>query len=112
MATIFPDDIKISLKFVPMGPIFIFLALIQIMAWRRPGDKPLSEPIMISLLAHIWVIRPQWVNMYIYIYIYIGNPSNKYNNIVDNCDNDAGYNDDEEGEQVEGRGWEGVMIKY
>ena len=32
------------------------------MAWRRPGDKPLSEPIMIRLPTHICVIRPQWVN--------------------------------------------------
>ena len=31
------------------------------MAWRRPGDKPLSEPMMIRLLTHICVIRPQWV---------------------------------------------------
>ena len=31
------------------------------MAWRRPGDKPLSEPIMVSLLTHICVTRPQWV---------------------------------------------------
>ena len=31
------------------------------MAWRRPGDKPLSEP-MIILLMHICVTRPQWVN--------------------------------------------------
>ena len=23
------------------------------MAWRRPGDKPLSEPMMVSLLTHI-----------------------------------------------------------
>ena len=23
------------------------------MAWRRPGDKPLSEPIMVSLLTHL-----------------------------------------------------------
>ena len=23
------------------------------MAWRRPGDKPLSEPMMASLLTHI-----------------------------------------------------------
>ena len=37
-------------------------ALVQIMAWRRPGDKPLSEPMMGSLLAHICVARPQWVN--------------------------------------------------
>ena len=38
------------------------LALVQIMAWRRPGDKPLSEPMMFSLLTHICVTRPQWVN--------------------------------------------------
>ena len=32
------------------------------MAWRRPGDKPLSQPRMESLLTHICVSRPQWVN--------------------------------------------------
>ena len=31
------------------------------MAWRRPCDKPLSEPMMVSLLAHICGPRPQWV---------------------------------------------------
>ena len=53
--------IKISLKFVPKGRINIILALVQIMAWRRPGDKPLSEPMMVSLLTYICVTRPQWV---------------------------------------------------
>ena len=53
--------IKISPKFVPQGPINNILALVQIMAWRRPGDKPLSEPMVISLLTHICVNRPQWV---------------------------------------------------
>ena len=52
--------IKISLKFVPNGPINNIPALIQIMAWRRPGDKPLSEPRMVSLPTHICVTRPQW----------------------------------------------------
>ena len=33
------------------------------MAWRRPGDKPLSEPMMVSLKTHICVTRPQWVNV-------------------------------------------------
>ena len=32
------------------------------MAWRRPGDKPLSEPMMVSLLTPMCVTRPQWVN--------------------------------------------------
>ena len=55
-------SIKISLKFVSKGPINNIPALVQIMAWRRPGDKPLSEPRMVSLPAHICVTRPQWVN--------------------------------------------------
>ena len=53
--------IKISLKFVPKGSIDNIAALVQIMAWRRLGDKPLSEPIMVSLLTHICISRPQWV---------------------------------------------------
>ena len=53
---------KISLKFVPKVPINNTPALVQIMAWRRPGDKPLSEPMMVNLLTHICVTRPQWVN--------------------------------------------------
>ena len=54
---------KISLKFVPKSPINSIPALVQIMAWRRPGDKPLSELMMVSLLTHICVARPQWVNI-------------------------------------------------
>ena len=53
---------KISLKFVPEGPINNIPALVKIMAWRRPGDKPLSEPMMVRLPTHICVTRPQWVN--------------------------------------------------
>ena len=72
----FPDDIfkpiflnanirfsiKISLKFVPKVPINSIPALVHIMAWHWPGDKPLSEPMMVCLLMHICVTRPQWVN--------------------------------------------------
>ena len=61
MAAIFADDIfkciflnenvsiavKISVKFVPKGPINNIPALVQIMAWRRTADKPLSEPILV-----------------------------------------------------------------
>ena len=53
---------RISLKFVPKFRINNIPALVQIMAWRRPGDKPLSETMMVSLLTHICVTRPQWVN--------------------------------------------------
>ena len=55
-------SIKISLKFFAEGHINNIPALVQIMAWRRPGDKPLFEPMMVSLLTHICVTRPQWVN--------------------------------------------------
>ena len=71
----FPDDIfkciflnenvwipiKISLKFVPKGTINNIPAMVQIMAWRRPGNKPLSEPMVVSLPTHICVAQPQWV---------------------------------------------------
>ena len=39
-------SIKISLKFVPKRSINNIPTLVQIMAWRRSGDKPLSEPMM------------------------------------------------------------------
>ena len=51
--------INISLKFVPKGQINNIPSLVQIMAWRRPGDKPLSEPMMARLPTHICVTRPQ-----------------------------------------------------
>ena len=64
-------SIKISPKFVPKGPINNIPTLVQIMDWRRSGDKPLSEPVMVSSLTHICVTRPQWVNRAVYIYICI-----------------------------------------
>ena len=65
---IFPNEniwisIKTSPKFVPGGPINIIPSLVQIMTWRRPGDKPLSEPMTVKLSTHICVTRPQWVNV-------------------------------------------------
>ena len=71
----FPDDIfkciflnenvwifiKISL-FFPKGRINNIPALVQIMAWCLRGDKPLSEPMMVSLPMHTCVTLPQWVN--------------------------------------------------
>ena len=71
----FPDDIsnafswikiyefllRFSLKFVPEGPINNIPLLVQIRAWRRPGDKPLPGPMMFRLPTHIFVTRPQWV---------------------------------------------------
>ena len=71
----FPDDffkwillnenawisINISLKFVPRGPINKIPTLVQVMAWSRPGNKPLSEPMKVRLPTHMCVTRPQWV---------------------------------------------------
>ena len=53
--------IKFSLKFVPKGPINNIPALVQIMAWRRSGNKPLSKPMMVRSTTHICITRPQWV---------------------------------------------------
>ena len=55
--------IKISLKFVLKSPINNIAALVQIMAWRWPGNKPLYEPVMVILLTHICITQPQWVNV-------------------------------------------------
>ena len=55
---------RISLKFIPKVRINNIPALVQIMAWRRPGDRPSSETMMASLLTHICVTRPQWVNTF------------------------------------------------
>ena len=71
--------IKFSLKFVPKGPINNIPALVQIMAWRRPGDKPLSGPMMVNLLTHICVTRPQWVN------VYANDPSGHIRSIYRKC---------------------------
>ena len=79
----FPDDmfrciflnenvwipIEISLKLVPKGSFNNNPAFFQIMAWRRPGDKPLSEPMLVSSLMHICVTRPQWVKWTWSIYV-------------------------------------------
>ena len=38
--------IQIWLKFVPRNPADNNPALVYVMAWRRRGDKPLSEPVL------------------------------------------------------------------
>ena len=45
--------IKISLTFVPMGPVKNITALVPIMAWHRPAGKPLSELMVVSLPTHM-----------------------------------------------------------
>ena len=79
---------KIPLKFVPKGPVNNILALVQIMAWRRPGDKPFSEPMLVSLLRYICITRPQWVNgyiLYIAAKIYVDNEYHFISLCVETC---------------------------
>ena len=38
--------IRISLRFVPKGPIDNKPALVQVLTWYRTGDKPLPEPML------------------------------------------------------------------
>ena len=57
--------IKIALKFMPKVPINNIPTLFQIMPWHRAGNKPLSEPMMVSLLMHISVGRSQWIITYV-----------------------------------------------
>ena len=54
--------IDISRKFVPKDPINNITILVQILAWHWPGNKPLSESVMVNLLTHKCVTLPQWVN--------------------------------------------------
>ena len=49
--------IKVSLKFVPKGPIDNKSSLVQVMTWRQTGDKPLPEQIK----TQVCVTQPQWV---------------------------------------------------
>ena len=74
MANIFADEIfkriflnenirisiKIRLKFVPRGSNDNKLALVQVMAWRCTGDKPLSELMWPDSLTHICGTRGRW----------------------------------------------------
>ena len=71
-------SINISLKFVSKGLFNNIPVLVQIMAWRRSGDKPLSEPMMVNLLTHICVTRPQWVNICVCFCFFLNNFQDKY----------------------------------
>ena len=63
------------------GPTNNIVALVQIIAWRRPGDTLLFEAVMASLPTHICVIRPEWIyNAYLQTvaywnvcYVYVSN---------------------------------------
>ena len=47
--------IQMSLKYVSRSAVYSKSALVQVMAWRRTGDKPLPEPMMIQFIdAYMW----------------------------------------------------------
>ena len=50
--------IEISLKFVPKGGNYNMLALVQIMDWCWPGNKPLFDPKMVRSMVRkkVWQI--------------------------------------------------------
>ena len=50
---------ELRLKIVPKGPINNITALVQTVAWRRSGDKPLSETMVVSSLVHICITWSQ-----------------------------------------------------
>ena len=55
-------------------------ALVQILGWHQPGDKPLCEPMMVRLSTHICVTRPvnrntgmdRWIHLSIWYIIHHG----------------------------------------
>ena len=48
-------SIQIWLKFVPKGSVDNKPALVQVMAWRRSGDKPLPEAMLTQFTdAYMW----------------------------------------------------------
>ena len=71
-------SLMISLKFVPKGTINDIPALVQIMVWRCPSDKPLSEPMMVSLLTQIGIPRLQWANCHWNEYVFIFDLGNSW----------------------------------
>ena len=44
----FGISIRISVNFITKGPFDNKSALVQVMAWRQNGDKPLPEPMLLQ----------------------------------------------------------------
>ena len=60
--------IKISMNFIPNSLINEIRPLVKMLAWCRQSGKPLSEPMMVTLLTHICLTGPQWVKPLIWKY--------------------------------------------
>ena len=57
---IFGFRLRFHWHFLPQGTISDIPELVQIMAWRRPGEKPLFEPMMVILLRHSSPMSLTW----------------------------------------------------
>ena len=47
----------VAKRLVNNVPVAFLFFVFQIMAWHRPGDKPLSEQMMVNLQTHIYTPR-------------------------------------------------------
>ena len=68
--------LNISLKLVSKVLINDFPALVQIMAWRQPGDKPLSGPMLVSFLTSDHGFISHWIDVIylpILLTVHVGN---------------------------------------
>ena len=86
----FEYRLKFHWSFFPGGPINNIPTLVQVMAWRRPGDKPLSEPMMVRLPTHICVTRTQWVNWVLFCSYVVSNKKNVCYIFLLDLENSAG----------------------
>ena len=66
--------------FVPKGPITNIPSLVQIMAWCRPGDTPLSEPMTDSWPTHI-IYASLGLNEFIQCWIVLSYAPMKLNSV-------------------------------
>ena len=55
------ENVWISIKISLKDPFNNIPPLFQLMAWCRPDDKPLSEPVMARLPMHICITQPEWI---------------------------------------------------
>ena len=47
---------------LPMGSVKYVSALVQIMTWHRPCNRPLTEPMMVIFLTHMCITWPLLLN--------------------------------------------------
>ena len=61
------------------------------MAWCQPGNKPLSEPMMVRFLMYIYITRPQWIEENPFIQVSMVINVSVYRNIDNHRNLDADW---------------------